>query len=339
MSGPVLDFDEVAADDALIESVRAGAVLDELPRDDAAASVLVSLRDGADVSSREAAPVIAEAGHAVVAGVVSYRRPIAASVVAGVLVTAGVGTAVAGDPTAAFTYIFRQGVEAGSRVGTPGGDVSNDSLGGIRQPTPAVGVSSVPVRQGMSAARSSDDGGDRDPMGFERDRRYWTVPTPRGLESISDGRTDSVGDADPMDGTHGYGDSQDIDPTTRMPEESESPAPEETTPSPDGNGAQTDPDETTDPPDEETTDPTDGGTTTLVTPPPEEETTTSPPEEDSTTPPPEETTTPPPEDDSTTPPPQTTTPPPPEDSPTESPSESPSQSESPSSPTDSAPPT
>lgn len=316
MSRPVLDFDEVAADDALIESIRSGADPDELPSGDAGVAVLLSLRDGADEPAGASAPTGVRAAQAVLAGVTSHRRSIAVSVVVGVVATAGVGTAVAGDPTAAFTYVFRHGIEIGSRFGTPGGDADAGALDGIDHRHPAVGASSVPVRQGMSAARSSDDG-TRDPVGFERESHFWTVPAPRGLESISGDRRDSVRNDGRLREVDGYSDTVvDDHPSTGGPEESESPGPEATTTPPDEDGVQTAP-ETTDPP-------PDDGATTLTTPP--EETTAPPP--DQTTEPPPETTMPPPEE-TTSPPPETTTPPPTETTTptTEPPSESPTSTE------------
>ena len=357
MTRPVLDFDDIAADDAMIESVRAGASVDELPGDDPVTGLLVSMRDGADASAASEPASAAAAGgsavvaggSAVVAGVVSHRRSIAVSVIAGVIVTAGVGTAVAGDPTAAFTYVFRQGVEFGSRLGTPGGGQADpSSLGRVDQGHAGMSRSSTPVRQGSSAARTEGNVTDhtgrsaRDPMGFEQHSQYWTVPAPRGLESISGDRRESANGSPDKDNIDRFGDfGVRVDPTTRVPDdESESPGPDSDG-TPELNDTDVDPDESTDPtpddgpttlttppPEETTSPPPEDGTTT---PPPENETTTSPPPEDSTTTPPE-TTSPPPE--STTPPPEETTSPPPEDSTSPSPSTSePPSSPSPSSPT------
>ncbi|MDN5854813.1 MAG: hypothetical protein L0K86_18570, partial [Actinomycetia bacterium] len=96
MSGSVLDFDEVAADDALIESLRAGASADELPADDAAVGVLLPLRDGASVDDEEDRTAVAVPGRAVVAGVVAHRRSIAVSAIVGVVAAGGGGPPPAG---------------------------------------------------------------------------------------------------------------------------------------------------------------------------------------------------------------------------------------------------
>src|SRR5699024_939184 len=88
MSNSSLDFDDVAADDALIESLRAGASVDELPSDDAAADLLVSLRDGASAED-EVRTEVAVPARAAVSGVISHRRSIAVTAIVGVLTTAG----------------------------------------------------------------------------------------------------------------------------------------------------------------------------------------------------------------------------------------------------------
>ena len=333
MSGSVLDFDEVAADDALIESLRAGATADDLPADDAAVGALLSLRDGVDVADGDSAvrKSVTVPARAVVTGVVLHRRSIAVSAIAGVLATAGVGTAVAGDPTAAFTYLFRQGVEAGHWLGTPEGDAG--AMGHAGRVDPPAAVSSVPVRQGSAATRGSADGHSSGPVGFERGSRYWTVPAPRGLESLVGDGGDSAGEGEPHDGLGGFDDDQIGDEaTTRVPHESETIDPGTFTPPGEGeddggvdadSDTDTDAEESTDP---TTSPPTDGGSTTLTETPP---VTSEPPPETTTTPPPETTASPPPE--TTTPPPETvtspeTTPAPTESSPTESePTPSPSE--------------
>ncbi|HLR85424.1 MAG TPA: hypothetical protein VK059_10780, partial [Nocardioidaceae bacterium] len=214
MSNSSLDFDDVAADDALIESLRAGASVDELPSDDAAADLLVSLRDGASAED-EVRTEVAVPARAAVSGVISHRRSIAVTAIVGVLTTAGVGTAVAGDPTAAFSYLFRQGVEFGSRLGTPDSEVGMGAKPGADGSHASAAISSAPVRKGSAAAPLSDDGQTREPVGFERGSLHWTVPAPGDPESVADDDGGSVGRADGPDGVGGFGDTRVTDDATK----------------------------------------------------------------------------------------------------------------------------
>lgn len=302
MTSDLLDLDDIAADDALIESVRSGAVRDDLPKADPAVDILLAVRDGAQ------APIVehsADVGsrRTVASRIVSHRRAIAVSVIAGVAVTTGVGAAVAGDPTAAFKYVFDRGVEIGSRFGTPGG--SSSSAGELIHRPHAVGVSSPAIRQGSAAGPLGDTRDDAS-VGFVRDPDYWQVPTPRSLEEYTDGDSDSSG-SDGISTTGGVvsteadqGDSQDGDGpvvTTDDPTGDTS-GPQEEDPETDGSGPTDDPTTLIVPPTD--------GTTETTTPPPTETATTPPPTE-TTTPPPTETTEPPTE--TTAPPTETTTPP------------------------------
>ncbi|UYM03857.1 hypothetical protein [Solicola gregarius] len=303
MTSDVLDLDDIAADDALIESIRYGAVRDDLPDGDPAVDVLLAVRDGAQAPAA-ARSVAGRTRRAIATRVVSHRRAIAVSAIAGIAVTTGVGAAVAGDPTAAFKYVFDRGVEIGSRFGTPGGNSS--AAGDVVGRPHAVGMSTPPVRQGAAAAPLGESREDTS-VGFVRDPDYWLVPTPRGLEEFVDGESDSSGD-DEIATTGGT--------TTTEVGPGESPGSDEpvvTTaetqdPESDGPGPSDGPTTTMIvPPTEGTTDPTTSPPTeTAITPPPTETTITPPPTE--TTPPPTETTTPPPSE-TTSPPTDTTSPP------------------------------
>lgn len=332
MSNSSLDFDDVAADDALIESLRAGASVDELPSDDAAAALLVSLRDGASAEDEnEMRTEVAVPARAVVSGVISHRRSIAVTAIVGVLTTAGVGTAVAGDPTAAFSYLFRQGVEFGSRLGTPDSEVGMGAKPGADGPHASTAISSAPVRKGSAAAPLSDDGQTREPVGFERGSLHWTVPAPRDLESVSDDDGGSVGRADGPDGVGGFGDTKVTDDATKAdPFDSQNPGPDaELTSPPDDGDVDTDSDggsSTEDGSDidtdsqEPTEPPTDDSETTLTETPTESP--TESPSESPTESPTESTTESPPESPTESPS-QT-----PSQTPSESPSQSPSESTS-----------
>ena len=215
MSNDVLDLDGIAADDALIESLRAGAGRADLPDDDPAVDLLLAVRDGAQAPAEDA-PVQAGTPRRLVSGAVAHRRAIAVAVVAGIAATTGFGAAVAGDPAAAFKYIFDRGVDIGSRVGSPGGS-STGAAGGIVEPPHAVGMQTTPLRQGSAAAPLSDTREDTS-VGFVRDSDYWIVPTPRGLEEDSANEGDSsendgVTAAD--ESTIGVDDGPDDSPTTR----------------------------------------------------------------------------------------------------------------------------
>lgn len=180
MTKSMLEFDEIAADDALIEAIRAGATADDLPAHDPASPLLLALRDGADAP----AGAVATAKPSRLGAVVRHRRSIASVTAACALAIAGVGTAVAGDPTAAFRYVFQQGVDLGSRFGTPADEHAQKPFGGGGVP---IGTGTTPVRRGSAAAPVVEHDPTREPFGFEQHTEDWSSPLPDdGLSPFAD---------------------------------------------------------------------------------------------------------------------------------------------------------
>lgn len=235
MTKSVLEFDEIAADDALIEAVRSGATATDLPSDDPAPSLLLALRDGADEPVEES-PAATTGG---LGAVVRHRRVFASGVAACILAVAGVGTAVAGDPTAAFSFMFREGVDLGSRFGSPAGeDHALAPVGGGDRLRPLGGENSSPVRQGSAAAPWSDDRGTREPFGYEEHSQTWEDRGSDHLDSFADGDRSTV-DTD-GDGKLTPDDSW----PTGSPEGDERPTPEQQTYGPDSDDSEDDTEET-----------------------------------------------------------------------------------------------
>lgn len=254
MTDSVLEFDEIAADDALIEAIRSGVTATDVPADDPAASVLIALRDGADLPVTVPGSDVAALG-----GLVRRGRLVASGVAACVLVLAGVGTAVAGDPSAAFRFMFHQGVELGSRFGTPAGDDRAQApLGGGFEARGVAPRNSPPVRQGSAAAPWLSDGTREPSLGYQQEHQDWTQPDDQDLlpESLDDKSAGDVG------GSDGHAQPNDSPPT-----ESTGPGQDDqTTPPDDGYGPQsTDP---TTPEDEPTTTDTSPTTPETATPTP-----------------------------------------------------------------------
>lgn len=232
MTRSALEFDEIAADDALIEAIRSGAPATELPSDDPAPALLLALREGADPAAEdEPAPAAGGLGAAL-----PHRRVLASAVAACVLAVAGVGTAVAGDPAAAFSFLFRQGVDLGSRLGSPAGeDRALAPAGGGGHVRPGGGANHSPVRQGSAAAPWSDDRGTREPFGYEDDSQTWQDRGGRNLDPLADRERSTVD-------TDGNLLPENASPTA-SPEEHERPTPEGQTYGPDRDDLEDDTDE------------------------------------------------------------------------------------------------
>lgn len=303
MTGSVLDFDEIAADDALIEAIRLGADASDVPSDDPAVSLLLACRDGA--AAEVEAPEVAEPSLPA-PRFLDHRRLLASAVAGCLVVLAGVGTAVAGDPSAAFRFMFDRGVELGSRFGSPAGEENRAQprIEGLRFADGTHGgtFGQSPLgttRESDPWAAKSGDG----PLGFQTVDSRWSIPGTHSLgtdtmDDRNDARLDATQRSEPSGEVTPYENSPsdvDGDPTddptddasddddrshpsddTISPESNDSPSPDPT----DSESPSPDPTESSDTPSEEPTEsePTESSSTPTSGPTEPEPTESSPTE-------------------------------------------------------------
>lgn len=118
MTRELFDDDPVAADDALIDSLLDGSADTNDP--DPVISGLAAVR--AHVAYDDTAQEAASAPGAHRAPPKMPRRAAAVVAAAGLMITGGVGQAVAGSPVAPLLFVVDQGISIGQRLATPEGD-------------------------------------------------------------------------------------------------------------------------------------------------------------------------------------------------------------------------